>query len=65
MAESLGAAGGGVEGIGFVPLDLLVAGDDELSDAFAALDGEGVLAVVDEQDFEFATVVGVDGAGSV
>lgn len=63
VAKALGVAGGGVEGVGFLPGDLFVAGDDDLGDAFAALDAEGVFAVVDEEDLEFAAVVGVDGAG--
>ena len=43
----------------------LDAGHDELRDALAARDGEGLEPVVDEEDLHLAPVVGVDRAGAV
>lgn len=65
MTKAPGAARGGVEGSGFVPADLFVAGNDELGDAFVALDQKRLRPVVDEKDFELTAVVGINGAGSV
>lgn len=59
------AALGVGEGMGFVPLQGGVLGDDHLGDAFSILDGEGGLTVVDEQHFDFTAVVGIDGAGAI
>ena len=46
-------------------MDCFVLGDHHLGDAVSGLDYEGVLAEVQEDDFDFAAVGGVDGAGGV
>ena len=45
--------------------DMLDARHNELGDAVAAADGEGLGAVIDEQHHDLAAIVGVDGAGAV
>ena len=47
------------------PLNHCVLCHNHLGDAFAVLDGKGEVGVVDEQDFDFATVIGVDGAWAI
>lgn len=53
------------ERLGFLPLYGGVLGDDHLGDAFAVLDGEGFLSVIDQQHFDFTAVVGIDGTRTV
>ena len=68
MTESAGTAvgDGEVGGLGDrAPLDACVGGDDELGNAFAGLEGEGGLSVVDEQDPDFTAVVRVNGSRAV
>ena len=47
------------------PIYPRVGGHHELGDSLSGLEGEGRLAVVDEQHAHFAAIVGVDGAGRV
>lgn len=47
------------------PFRLLVAGDDHLGDALAVLDEKRLVGEVDKDDADLATIVGIDGAGSV
>ena len=42
------AAFGGIEGIGDCPTNCFVFGDDHLCDSLSVLDGEGLIAVIDE-----------------
>ena len=49
----------------FRPLDLLVFRNDHLGDALAGFHGLRLVGEVDEDDFDFAPVVGVNGAGGV
>lgn len=65
MPESSFAAVGVVEGVGFDHLDLGEGGDDHLGDAHAAVDGERLLAKVDQGDHDLAAIVGVNGAGGI
>ena len=57
---------GEVGGLGDrAPFDAGVGGDDELGNAFAGLEGEGGLSVVDEQDPDFTAVVRVNGSRAI
>src|SRR5687768_16057610 len=47
------------------PGDAAVGGDDHLRDAFAAVDHEGLVAVVDQHDADLAAVIGIHGAGRI
>ena len=42
-----------------------MTGDDHLGDALAVVDDKVLVAEVDEDDADLATVVGIDGAGAV
>lgn len=48
-----------------LPFGLLVAGDDHLGNALAVLDEERLVGEIDKDDADLATIVGIDGAGSV
>ncbi len=64
-SEAAVASVGIFEGIGDEPLDFFVLGDDHLAEAFAWFDGEWLVGEVDDDDFDFATVVAVDGCRCV
>src|SRR5215218_3021364 len=60
-AEAEGVAGGGVERVDLLPLDLFDALDHQLRDAVASLDGEGRTRVgVDQQHLELTAVLRID-----
>ena len=65
MSESACSALGFVEFLNLYPFGLLVTGNDHLADAFAMLNLEIFGRKVDEDYANFATIVGIDGAGSV
>lgn len=65
VAEGAVFADGAVELLHRLPGYVGVCGDHHLGDAVAVVDGEVVLAEVDEYDSDFATVVGIDGAGGI
>lgn len=65
MPESAVSAWGLIKGVDVFPLRLEDGGDDHLCDAVAAFNGKFFVSVVDEDDLDFASVVGVDGAGGV
>ena len=46
-------------------LRLFTRGDDHLGDAVAMADNERLCGKVDENHHDFASVIGIDGAGSV
>ena len=62
MSVSALAACGVVERFDGLPLDDFVARHHQLCHALAVLHDEGLVAVIDEQNFQFAAVVGIDGA---
>lgn len=64
-AEAARAARGILEALDLDPIGLRVALHDQLGDALAARDREGVLAGVEQNHAHFATVVGIDRAGAV
>lgn len=63
-AEAAGAASC-IGQVAFFDFDGFVTGDDHLGDAVAFVDLVGLAAEVDEDDFDFAAVAGVNGAGAV
>ena len=65
MAKTTGASFGGGEDFDFGHQGILGLCEDHLADSFAALDGEGFVTEVDEDDSDFAAVVAVDGAGGI
>ena len=62
MSVSALAACGVVERFDGLPLDEFRGAHHQLCHALAVLHDEGLVAVIDEQDFQFAAVVGIDGA---
>jgi len=62
VAEAAFAARGVVEARDGFPADAGDGRDNHLCDAVAAVDGEGRLAEVGEDDADLAAIVGVDGA---
>ena len=60
-----GASFGGIEFGGNFPYYSFILGDNHLGDAFSVLDLEGFLSVIDEQHFDFAPVIRVDGSWTV
>jgi hypothetical protein len=65
VAEARFAALGGREGGDDFPLGLGDRAENHLGDTHARFDKEGLLTEVDEEDLDFAAVVGIDGAGGV
>ena len=65
MPKSACTTFGFVEFFNLNPFGLLVTGNDHLADAFAMLNLEIFGRKVDEDYANFATIVGIDGAGSV
>ena len=65
VSESAFAALRVVERLHGLPFGHFVAGDHELRDAFAVGHGEGLGGEVDQDNADFAPVVGVDRAGRV
>src|SRR5438876_4325778 len=65
VPESAFAAAALRQRLAFDQLRALHARDDELGDAVAALDRDGILSEVGEDHAELAAVVAVDGAGAV
>jgi hypothetical protein len=65
VAETAGTARGGPEPINLHDLSAHDWRDDELCDAVGGINCDGVLAQVDQDDFEFAAIIGVDGAGRI
>lgn len=47
------------------PGGLFVTGDDQLRNAHAAFNGKGGFAMIDQNDFDFAAVIGIDGTRGV
>jgi hypothetical protein len=64
-AEAPGSARGLAQLVDFIELGQRHCGRNELGDALAAADGEGLAAMVDEQDLQFAAIIAVDRAGGV
>ena len=64
-AVSAAAAGGFAQCIYFLPLHLLVGGNDHLGHPVAVLNGVGLVGQVDEQHFYLAAVVSINGAGTI
>ena len=68
VAEAAGAAFSfrqGLHGRNFLPLYLLESGHHHLGNALAMLNCERFLRQVNQQDFDLATVISVDGTGAV
>ena len=63
--ESPGSAVGVLQGFGGAPRYPLMAGYDKLCDTLSIVDDERLLPVVDEDDFDFAPIIGIYGAGTV
>nr|GFC25988.1 hypothetical protein [Tanacetum cinerariifolium] len=57
--------GGFAQGFGGLPGDGFVAGYYQLGNALAVLHGKGLVGQVDQQHFNLAAIIGVDGAGAV
>ena len=53
------------EGVALLPLNVGVASHDHLGDPLSPIDNERILAEVDEDHLDFATIVGIDGARTV
>ena len=65
VAEAAFATFGGREGFDREPFGSFVACDDHLAYAVAVVDSEWVGTEVDQYNADFATIVGIDCAGSV
>ena len=65
MSKSACSAFGFVKFLHLNPFSLFVAGNDHLANAFAVLNLEIFGRKIDEYYAYFATIVGIDGAGSV
>ena len=64
-AEAAGAARGVAKLRDLDDGDMLHAGNNQLSDAVAAANGEGLGAVIDEKHHDLAAIIGIDGARAV
>ena len=63
--ESLGSPFGFLEGDFQLGVEWVEGGQDELGDTVPMLEGEGLIAQVDQEDFQFSPVVAVDGTWGI
>ena len=54
-----------VQRVGELPFSLFVVGNDHLCYALAVVDGEGLVGEIDEDDADFAAIVGINGAWGI
>ena len=65
MAEATSTAFGVIEGLDSFPVYGFVTGNDHLGDAFTIVDNKRFVREIDQDDADFAPIVGIDGTRRV